>query len=188
MKVGRTVSWTAGILLLALSGCLSRVTISYSAICPNCLQYAHGVRKKVFGITYYHSRRPSQRSHGIASPDAFTDRIPPVDPARYREIFGKSCRHEYRQLGFCRYSFNLVACGGGGSLRYDPKVQAIENIYRAYEQFKDAGLARLSFAEVSKLDSAQRHEELRGFAETMQLLTSKQQWEDALRSSKAIGR
>jgi hypothetical protein len=181
MKVGRLVKRITLAFAVLTVLWVSRITISFSAICPNCLQYAHGYQIRVLGIPCYYRLRPDQSHRGLASPDAFTNRIPPIDPRLYEKIMGRRCKHEYRKLGFCRYSWFGVACGGGGASRWDPHLQAIEQIYRAYSRIEDKPLAQQSFriasdlARVIRSDETKRRE-LEAFGQGLGVISSRDDW------------
>ena len=185
MTVGRAITrigLALGLFALLWVSCIS---ISFSAICPKCLQYAHGRQMRVLGIPCYYQLRPSQSHRGLGSPDAFTDRVPPVDPKLYEKILGKRCRHDYRKLGFCRYTFWGVACGGGGASRWDPQLQAIEQIYRAFGRIDDKFLAGQSFRIANDLSKAMRSSEhkwreLEAFGQGLGVISSRDEWGDLI--------
>jgi hypothetical protein len=153
MKTVRTVFWVISalfVLMLLASG--SRSTLSYSAVCPRCMQHAAGVEKSFFGIVYSRKEVHRQTSGGLMSPDIFGPPVAQIDPRFYEEIMGHPCTHVFIRGGFCRYSGGMVACGSFGQARqYEFRHALIENLFRAYRRTSDKVLARETYGLIDEL-------------------------------------
>lgn len=141
--------------LLAVSAVLvtcSHSKTSYSAICGQCLQHAHGVERRILGLPYYWKERQSQASGGLMSPSIFSSEIPSVDPKLFEEIQQRPCNHVFLKGGFCRSSWGVTACG---SYSVAPEQQLrftlIDALYRAYMRIPDQELGRSTFAMIDSL-------------------------------------
>lgn len=140
-KKWRHFLWGSGIFVVLLFGTCGRSSVSYSAICAQCLQHARGVEKELLGFPYYSRQRLSQNPGGLMSPAIFSPPVAQIDPAIYEQIFGRPCEHFFVRGGFCRYSWGMVGCGSHGAARqFGFRDALIEQLYRAYPTERRQGL------------------------------------------------
>lgn len=139
------------ILAVLLLGAGSRSSLSYTQICPKCLQEAGGVERSIFGITW--SNVVKQRRSESGGFVSYTDgtRIAPIDPGDYLEIAGHPCEHIFLRTGFCRYRSGSVGCGRFGGEQHEFRKDLMVNLYRGFRLIHDQTLARETLELIDRL-------------------------------------
>lgn len=124
--------------LLVVIAWLSQSTLTYHATCANCLAQAHGREKSVLGVRV-------RRSLDIRTSPDYPE-LPPDGSATYQRIMGQACTHQFKRGGMGRSSLGMISCGQfPEELAFSPRIQAIREVFRAFQRIGQPELARNSY-------------------------------------------